>query len=150
MEKPKFIYVTHINATPEKVWAALTEPEFTRQYWNGQLIESDWTPGATVKFIKPDGGVKLKGEVLRVEPPKILVYTWDGDSYAAAGPGEGVTRVTFEITVAFNITRLTVTHEDFRPGSELFPKISQGWPAVLCSLKSLLETGKPLAFDWKC
>jgi uncharacterized protein YndB with AHSA1/START domain len=148
MEKPKFIYVMHINTTPEKLWAALTKPEFTQQYWGGHRIQSDWTLGASVKFIKADGSIDLKGEVLRADPPKILSYTWSGRSCSGAIE-ESASRVTFEISTAFNVTKLTVTHEGFESGSKLLLEVTNGWQAVLSSLKTLLETGTALPFDWK-
>jgi uncharacterized protein YndB with AHSA1/START domain len=149
MEKPIFVYVTHINATPEKVWEALTRPEFTRQYWGGRQIQSDWTKGASVKFIKPDGGVDLKGEVLEADPPRRLSYTWACPAIFG-GPPENPTRVTFEIAVTLGVTKLTVTHDGFEPGSKLFVEINKGWQAILSNLKTLLETGKPLPFTHQC
>jgi uncharacterized protein YndB with AHSA1/START domain len=149
MEKPTFVYVTLINTTPEKLWEALTTPEFTEQYWGGRQIQSDWTKGAPVRFIKPDGGIDLKGEVLQADPPRLLAYTWtcrprDG------GPPETATRVTFEIAVTLGVTRLTITHDGFESGSKGFHEISQGWPAILNNLKTLLETGTPLPFTYQC
>jgi uncharacterized protein YndB with AHSA1/START domain len=74
--KPKFVHVTYINTTPEKLWTALTTADFTQKYWMGQRIDSDWKGGSPVKFAKPDGIIKHIGEVLRFEPPKILSYSW--------------------------------------------------------------------------
>src|SRR5262249_736965 len=148
MEKLKFTYVTHINTTPEKLWEALTKPEFTQQYWGGLRIQSDWTTGASIKLLKPDGSIDLKGEVLQAEPPRVLSYTFqsrDNDGSAIESP----TRVVFEITASFGVTKLTVTHDNFAPDSKMFLQISNGWQAILSSLKTLLETGKPLPFTWK-
>ena len=147
--KPKFVYVTHINTTPEKLWQALTTAEFTQQYWMGQRIQSDWKAGAPVKFTKPDGQIKDIGEVLRFEPPKILSYSWSGKGCHSDTATEPATRVTFEISDDAGITTLTVTHDGFEPGSKVFGDISNGWPIVLSGLKTVLETGKTLPFTWK-
>lgn len=149
MENQKFIYVTHINTTPEKLWEALTNPEFTQQYWGGRRIQSDWTTGASVKLIKSDGGVDLKGEVLQAEPPRVLSYTFQARDKDGS-PIESASRVTFEIIEAFGVTKLTVTHDGFEADSKLFLQISNGWQAILSSLKTLLETGKALPFTYKC
>lgn len=146
--KPKFVYVTHINTTPEKLWEALTTADFTRQYWGGHRIQSDWKVGAPVKFAKADGSIDDKGLVLGCEPPKILSYTWNGSS-CRGDIHENETRVTFEITNTFGVTTLTVTHEGFEPGSKLLNEVTNGWQAVLSSLKTLLETGEALPFNWK-
>ena len=148
MEKPKFVYVTYINSTPEKVWEALTNPEFTRQYWGGLRVESDWKKGSSVKYIKEVGKVHLEGKVLQVDPPLLLSYTWAADaSFPAEGDEE--TRVTFELSTSDGVTKLITTHEGFVAGSTLLGKISNGWPAVLSSLKSLLETGKAIPISCK-
>lgn len=147
MEKPKIVYVTHINTTPEKLWAALTEPEFTRQFWNGRRIQSDWTVGASVKTLRPDGGIELSGEVLQADPPRLLSYTILRQTPAGAPP-EKRTRVTFEIAMAFGVAKLTLTHDEFDPDSGRSLEVFQGWPAIISSLKSLLETGNALPFKW--
>jgi uncharacterized protein YndB with AHSA1/START domain len=147
MEKPKFVYVTHINATPEKVWLALTDPGFTCQYYGGRRIQSDWTVGASIKFLRPDGGVDLMGEVLRVEPPRLLACTYN-DTRHTEVPPDKPSRLTFEVSNTMGVTTLTITHEDFEPGSQLVHQIGIGWRMIACSIKSLLETGKRLPFAW--
>jgi uncharacterized protein YndB with AHSA1/START domain len=145
MEKPKYVYVSYINSSPEKVFEALTNPEFTQQYWGGHKIESDWKQGSPVKFIKRDGKINVQGEVVRYDPPRVLCYTWkDCDN------SDEDTFVTFEIEIAHGVTKLVTTHEGFPANSKLFPRISEGWPAVLSSLKTLLESGKPIPLTWKC
>ncbi len=148
MASPEFVYVTHINASAEKVWEALTQGEFTRQYWGGKQIQSAWTIGAPVKFISPNGEVDIKGEVIEAVPPRLLSYTFTGRSRDGSAVQEG-TRVTFEIGTEYGVTKLKVTHEGLKAGSQLLTEVSQGWQAVLSSLKTLLETGKPLPFTWR-
>lgn len=145
MATPEFIYITYIHAPPERVWEALTQAEFTRQFWGGYQIQSDWKPGSPVSFVKPNGETDLKGEVLEVEPPRLLSYTFACQSRDGSVREDG-TRVTFAISVEFGVTKLKITHEGFLPDSRVFTEVSQGWQAILSSLKTLLETGKPLPF----
>lgn len=139
MTKPDFVYTTYIDTTPEKLWAAITAPEFLHQYWGD--MRSDWKKGSKWSYVRNAGDAPfMGGEVLESVPPKKLVYTW-----AETKDPADVSRVTFEIETIDGMTRLTVLHGDFKAGSEMPGKISQGWPRVLSSLKSLLETGHPLA-----
>lgn len=147
MSQETFVYVTHINTTPEKLWDAFTKPEFTQQYWGGNRIQSDWTTGASVKFLRPDGGIDLKGEILAAEPPRLLSYTFQCQTPDHAN--EPPSKVKFEINISYGVTKLTVTHEGLEPGSRNFLEVSTGWQAILSSLKTLLETGAPLPFTWK-
>ncbi len=141
-----FVYVTYIKTTPEKLWEALTSPAFTRQYWFGIDVTSDWKVGSPMTYIS-GGETKVDGKVLIADRPKLLSYTFhetNGDASA-----EPPTRVTLEIEpeAGTETVRLTVTHTDFVANSKHRPSISQGWPAVLSGLKSLLETGKTLQFE---
>jgi uncharacterized protein YndB with AHSA1/START domain len=155
-ESPKFVYVTLIATTPEKLWEALTKPEFTRQYWFGTDVESDWQPGSPVVY-RWKGKISDEGSVLKCEPPHLLSYTFHHllDEELRKEPPS---KVTFEIKklgdedisgesdmgLRGNAVRLTVTHEDFPPDSKLYPEIAKGWPSIVSNLKTLLETGKPL------
>jgi uncharacterized protein YndB with AHSA1/START domain len=143
MDSGKFVYVTYIAATPAKVWKALIDGELTRQYWK-HTNESDWKPGSKWKHVADDGKgtVKLVGQVVEVVPNKRLVLTW-GD-VAGAMDGARQSRVAMDLESVGEMVRLTVTHDELQPGSEMAKKISNGWPRVLSSLKSFLETGRPL------
>ena len=145
MEHPKLVYVTYIRTTPEKLWAAITNPEFTRQYWGGGANVSDWQPGSkwSHQFEGETPVVGVIGNVLESIPPQRLVLTW-------ADPAEvaDVSRVTFEIKTVKDMVSLTVTHGEFKAGSTMAGKVSGGWPLVLSSLKSFLETGTGL--DARC
>ncbi|MFC3230690.1 SRPBCC family protein [Marinibaculum pumilum] len=143
MGKPDFIYTIYIKAKPEAVWDALRDPELTRLFWGWHRNASDWRPGARWEHQDYDDpqAVHVAGEVVVFDPPRRLVLTW-GPPDAAAGD-DRVSRVTFELKPFEDAVRLTVRHEELDPAT--LQGISAGWPAILSSLKSLLETGTPLA-----
>jgi uncharacterized protein YndB with AHSA1/START domain len=140
MTDPKFVYVTYIATTPEKLWQALTDGAFTRQYWFGQTIESDWTLGSRVVF-RSGSDVHDYGEVLVCEPYTRLSYSWEV-KFHELFRHEKPSRVTFELETMGTEVKLTVTHDEFEPVSKVRAAVSNGWPLVLASLKSLLETGR--------
>ncbi|QYK42279.1 MAG: SRPBCC family protein [Paracoccaceae bacterium] len=138
-----FQYVTYVRATPDKVFAAITRPEMAREYWGHENI-SDWTPGARWQHVRADAGrsVELVGEVVEHAPPHRLVITWANASQAA--DPAAYSRVTFDLVPYDGMVRLTVTHDGLIPGSGMLNGISKGWPIVLSSLKSYLETGQAI------
>ncbi len=150
MASSEFAYVTFIRTTPEKLWQALIEPEFTRQYWAQTWQESEWKKGAAWRIMLPDGRVANSGEILEIDPPRRLVLTWrkeiDPEMHA-----EGFSRLTYELEEQGDMVKLTVLHQMDRPDSKLIKAVSGGWPVILCSLKSLLETGESLSAtrSWK-
>jgi uncharacterized protein YndB with AHSA1/START domain len=141
--KSQFVYVTYIRTTPGKLWQALTDPKFTRQYWCGTSSESEWKAGSAWRLMIPDGRVGDAGEVLEVDPPKRLVLSWRNE-FIPELRAEGFSRATFELEPQGDAVKLTVTHEMDRPDSKLINGVSNGWPPILSSLKSLLETGESL------
>ncbi len=144
MKKPDFQYETWIRTTSQQLWEAITSPEFTRQYFHGMAIDSDWVPGSPVRFRYPDGRVGVEGEIIESQPYCRLAYTWRflHDSALAA---EQPSRVDWEIEAKEGVCRLRVSHTGFAAGSRVLPMITEGWSPILCSLKSLLETGAALA-----
>jgi uncharacterized protein YndB with AHSA1/START domain len=143
MSEPKFVYVTSIATTPETLWRSLTDGAFTERYWFGTRVESDWSVGARVTF-RRNGTISASGEVLEYEPYRRLSYTWHVEFHEVFRR-ERPSRVTFEIEPIGNEVKLTVTHDDFDPGSKVLAAVANGWPLVLANLKSLIETGMPLA-----
>jgi uncharacterized protein YndB with AHSA1/START domain len=141
MRKPEFVYVTYIETTPEKLWHALTDGDFTERYWFGVRLKSDWKVGSRFSMMR-DGVENDAGEVVEVDPPRLLSYTFVNLSEKYRG--ERPARATFVLEPYGNLVKLTLTHEDFDEGSRMLPAISKGWPAILSSLKSILETGHPL------
>jgi len=147
--KSSFVYVTYIRATPGKVWRALTEPEFTRQFWAGTWQDCEWKVGAPWRIMIPDGRVADQGEVLEIEPHRRLVLSWRNE-FKPELRAEGTSRLTYLLEPEGDMVRLTLRHEIDRPQSRLIEAVSGGWPLILASLKSLLETGESLAAtrDW--
>lgn len=144
MDRPEFVYVTYISTTPEKLWSALMDSEMTKRYWGYHRNVSDWEVGSTWSHQDYDDEsiVDIVGKVVESTPPRRLVLTWASPADEANEAKHS--RVTFEIEPFLDAVRLTVTHDELEPGSEMLHGITQGWPAVLSSLKTLLETGRPM------
>jgi uncharacterized protein YndB with AHSA1/START domain len=142
--KPTTVYTIYIAATPEEVWQALTSAEFSRQYFFGNAIEVDLKVGGAYIVRPPDGSVHISGEVVECDPPRKLTVTFNVN-WPALVEKLGPTLVSYEIESAGNAVRLTMTESHDRPlGDDLLSGGRQGWPAILSSLKSLLETGEAL------
>jgi DNA-binding transcriptional ArsR family regulator/uncharacterized protein YndB with AHSA1/START domain len=155
----EFVYTTYIKTTPEQLWQALTDPAFTSRYWGVELT-SDWSDGSTVTWeYKGVTMVDPEQTVLVADVNRRLAYTWhtitpefgeligsSADEIAALN-AEKRSNVMFEIEPMGDLVKLTVTHGGFQPGSTILPGISEGWPTILASLKTLMETGQPLAFE---
>lgn len=143
MNKSSFVYVIYIRTTLEKAWDALLKPEFTRAYWFGVTQESAWAPGAAWKMIQADGTVSDTGEILEIEKPKYLVIRWRNE-FRPDLKADGYSTCRIELEQADDTVRLSIRHESATPGSKLIEAVSGGWPKVLSSLKSMLETGTSL------
>ena len=140
-EKTSFVYVTYIRSTPDKVFEAITKPEIARRYWGHENV-SDWKPGSKWEHIRANEArtLQLVGKVVEVTPPTRLVITWANASQA--DDPDATSRVTFDVAPYADMVRLTVTHDELEAGSGMAKGIQRGWPLVLSSLKSLLETGQ--------
>jgi uncharacterized protein YndB with AHSA1/START domain len=136
MNKNGFVYTTYIRTTPEKLWDALTKPEFTRQYWSEVWHETTWKPGAEWKMKIPDGRTTDAGEVVEADKPRRLVLRWRNEfrPELKADEQQG------------DMVKLTIVHELEKDvaKSKFIEAVSSGWPIILSSLKSLLETGESL------
>ena len=161
-EQTAFVYTTYIQETPGRVWQGLTDPALMKRYWRHQTagpktFHSDWKKGSTYEMAHDEVGLAVRGPgqvILEADPPRRLAYTWHtitpewaaavgmDEATAAAWRAEARSKVAFDIDdVGHGVVKLTVTHDGFAPGSAVLPAISEGWPAVLASLKTLLETG---------
>jgi uncharacterized protein YndB with AHSA1/START domain len=140
MARSTFVYVTYIRTTPEKLWSALTDAQFMKQYWFGNHCESEWTVGSSWKNVYPDGRVTDTGEIVEAEPPRRLVIRWQHQDKPEL-KAEGASLCTMEIEPSGTAVKLSVTHTIERDPSKLIAAVSGGWPKVLSNLKSLLESG---------
>ncbi|MBN9532715.1 MAG: SRPBCC family protein [Alphaproteobacteria bacterium] len=143
MSTAQFVYVIYIRTTPQKLWDALTNPEFQKQYWFGMHQESEWKAGSPWKLLFSDGRVADAGEVLESDPPRRLVLSWQ-NQFKPELTAEGHARCVYDIEADGDVVRLTITHSIDREGAKLIEAVSGGWPRILSSLKSLLETGTPI------
>ena len=139
----KYVYVTYIRTTPQKLWDALTKPEFQKQYWFGMHQDCDWKKGSSWAMKFTDGRTADAGEILEVDPPRRAVIKWRNE-FRPELTAEGFSQCTYEIEPDGDICRLTVTHEIGVADSKLLVAVSGGWPRILSSLKTLLEGGEPL------
>ncbi len=147
MSNRTFVYSTYIASTPEKVWEALTSGEFTKQYFFGHRITSEWKEGSKVTFLRDNGDVDIEGKVLKSEPYQRLTYTWSSPEDPTER--DETTVVTFDLKQMEDTVKLTVIHEnlvdsDFVEDMDTFQGVNNGWPAILSNLKTLLESGKTL------
>jgi uncharacterized protein YndB with AHSA1/START domain len=143
MAESRFVYVTYIRTTPEKLWQALIDPEFTRQYWVETWQDCTWESGASWRLMIPDGRVGDSGEVVEIEPGRRLVLKWRNE-FKPELREEGYSRMNCTLEPQGEAVKLTIVHEMEKPDSKLINAVSNGWPHLLSSLKSLLETGEPL------
>ena len=139
--RSQFVYVTVIRTTPAKLWSALTDQQFIRQYWFGVTIDCGWKQGSPWKMTGSDGGLIDAGEILEIDPPRRMVIRWQ-NRWKPELEAEGFSRCTIELEPVEKAVKLTITHEIERPESKLISAVSVGWPLILSNLKSLLETGE--------
>jgi uncharacterized protein YndB with AHSA1/START domain len=138
--KSRFVYVTYIRTTPDRLWSALTNSEFAQQYWLGIRVEADWKVGGAWKLSFADGRVADTGEIVEFEPEKRLGIRWRNE-FRPELKAEGWSLCTMELELAGEAVKLTVTHSIEREHSRFIEAVSGGWPQILSNLKSLLETG---------
>jgi len=165
IDQTSFTYTIYIHATPEQVWQGLTDPAITKRYWRheragGKTFPSDWKKGSTWALVHEEVGLTVSDPeqvILESDPYHRLAYTWHtctpewaaqvgmNEATADAWRAEPRSKVAYDIEDAgHGVVKLTVVHDGFEPGSDVLQAISNGWPAVLSSLKTLLETGSAL------
>ena len=141
MAGSSFVYVTYIRAPQQKVWDALTKQEFQKQYWFGGHQESDWKKGSSWKMYMPAHGLTDAGEILESDPPNRVVIKWRNE-FRPHLKEEGYSRCVMELVQEAELTKLTVTHTIEKENAQIIQAVSGGWPRILSSLQSFLETGK--------
>jgi uncharacterized protein YndB with AHSA1/START domain/DNA-binding transcriptional ArsR family regulator len=157
MDGPQFVYTTYIRTTPERLWQALTDPAFTSRWWQ-TTFDTDWEVGSSMVW--DNHGVVITDPdqvVLESDPYRRLAYRWHtftpelnerlklGDDTFTRLAGERRSRVTFDLEPVDDMVKLTVLHDDFQSDSLAATMVRNGWPMVLSSLKTMLETGEPLS-----
>ena len=141
-DQTKFLYTTYIRTTPEKLWAALTQAQFTKQYWFGMSQESDWKAGSAWKLSNASGTMFDAGEIIEADAPRRLVIKWRNE-WKPEMKAEGYSRCTMELEPVDGAVKLTVTHVMDKANSIFINEgVANGWPKILSNLKSLLETGE--------
>jgi DNA-binding transcriptional ArsR family regulator/uncharacterized protein YndB with AHSA1/START domain len=164
-DQTTFVYTTYIHATPERVWQGLTDPTFTERYWRhpksgGVSYRTDWQKGSFFELAYDQVGLVVSDPaqvILESDPHRRLAYTWHtftpewaaahgfDETTAADWRAESRSKVAFDIEeVGEGVVKLTVVHDGFAPGSAVLEGVRGGWPAVISSLKTLLETGSAL------
>ena len=146
MPRSTFVYVSYIRTTPEKLWSALTDSEFMKQYWFGVHAESPWTAGSPWRTVSPKGQVLDSGEIVEAEPPRRLVIRWQ-NQFKPELKAEGASLCTIELNPSGAGVKLSITHTIAHEPSKLIEAVSGGWPKVISNLKSLLETGAAVLTD---
>ena len=140
MARSTFVYVSYIRTTPQKLWSALTEVEFMKQYWFGMHCESQWRAGSAWKMVSGDGGITDAGEIVGAEAPRRMVIRWRHEKMPEL-KAEGDSLCTIELEPSGAAVKLSITHTIEREPSKFIAAVSNGWPGIISNLKSLLETG---------
>jgi uncharacterized protein YndB with AHSA1/START domain len=140
MARSTFVYVSYIRTTPEKLWSALTDAEYMKQYWFGVHCESQWKVGSSWKMVSGDGKILDDGEIVEAQPPRRLVIRWRHQNRPEF-KAEGDSLCTMELEPSGTAVKLSITHTIEREPSGLITAVSGGWPKIISNLKSLLETG---------
>jgi len=146
MARSIFVYVTYIRTTPEKLWSALTDPEFMKQYWFGMHCESQWTAGSSWMLVSSGGQIFDAGEIIEAVPPQRLVIRWQHQNRPEL-TAEGDSHCRLELEPVATAVKLSITHTIEREPSKLIEAVSGGWPKIISNLKSLLETGSVVLQD---
>ena len=146
MARSTFVYVSYIRTTPEKLWSALTDAEYMKQYWFGVHCESQWKAGSSWKMVSGDGKILDDGEIVEAQPPRRLVIRWRHQNKPEL-KAEGDSLCTMELEPVEAAVKLSITHTVEREPSKFIEAVSGGWPKILSNLKSLLETGSAVLKD---
>ena len=145
--KLRYDYEIYIGASPAKVWRALADGDMTQHYAFGTRFRGDLAKGAPYVFLGPESSTAVDGEILDVLPQKRLVLSWSAH-WDAAVDQDPPSRVTYELEpTGPATTRLRLTHDRFNKETATYTSSVNSWPLMLSSLKTLLESGKPLSTE---
>jgi len=144
MDNPTFVYLTYIRSAPDQLWQALTDGKLTRRYWFGRRVQSDWRAGSRIAFFADGNRLTDSGQVFECDRPRRLSYSWTVE-FIEELRREPPSRVTFELERMGDVVKLVLTHDQSGAAASARKGGSDGWPIILSSLKSMLETGDPLA-----
>lgn len=147
--KTKHVFVVYIKTTPEKLWRAITDGRMTSKYYFGTSVESDWNVGSAYHYLDHEGTALVEGTVIESDPPKRLVTTFNPKWGEDAANDFPESRVSYEIEQLGEVCKLTLVHSELTAGDPLTDGIRDGWSQILSGLKTLLETGSPLAVETK-
>jgi uncharacterized protein YndB with AHSA1/START domain/DNA-binding transcriptional ArsR family regulator len=138
------VYQIIIKAPQERVWAAITTPEFTTRYYYGSTLKTNLAVGSPFTYHTPNGSPIVEGEVVASEPPTRLVHTYH--SLWPPMNEDAPTKVTWELeAMPGGVTKVTVVHEDFQGETPTYKGLQGGgWAWILSNMKTLLETGEPM------
>ena len=149
MDRAIFVYSIYIETTLVRLWDSLTKGDITCQYWYGRRVDSDWKVGSPVTFwLDYSQDIDMNGKVLEYKLLHRLSFSWDVQMKFGPKQG-GFSRVSFDLEALGSVVKCTVTHDELKMGEKAPSGISEGWPIIMCSLKSFLETGKPLSITSK-
>ena len=143
MNAARHVYEIYIKSSPEQVWQAIIDPEFTVKYFHRTAVESTFVKGAPYRYVMADGKTAIQGEIEEIEPGRRLLMTFQFQNHSGM-PEEPPSRVEWVITPAGDATRLTLRHTDLFKSPKTWESVRMGWLAVIDGLKTLLETGEPL------
>src|ERR1700719_1601565 len=146
MARSTFVYVTYIRTTPEKLWSALTDVEFMKQYWFGMHCECQWTAGSSWKLVSRSGQTFDSGEIIKAEPPRRLVIRWQHQNKPEL-KAEGESQCTMELEPIGTAVKLSITHTIERDPSKLIAAVARGWPKIISNLTPVRETGSAVLQD---
>ena len=146
MNNQQHASVIFIKATPEKVWKGLTSPEFTTQYFHSTRIESTWKVGDSVTYYNADNSIAVAGKILELDYLKKLVFTWHVH-YNPIAKKEIPSIVSFHLEQVDDAVKLTLVHNNFPDESVVFSQVDEGWIAIMCNLKTLIETNSVMAIS---
>ena len=149
MEQSIFVYSIYIEATIDRLWDSLTKGEITCKYWYNRRIDSDWKIGSPVTFWLNYGqDIDMSGKVLEYKPLHRFSFSWDVGMNVES-KRKIPSRVTFDFESLGSVVKCTVIHDELKTGEKIPAGVSEGWPIIMCSLKSFLETGQPLSITAK-